>query len=162
MIRDLNKLTLSFLLPRRTLAERLTAAAIAARGPGRLWARTAARHLQKARRFGVQFPDGLDSTTFIARKYNLLAELANVVDSFDDFLPIKAIWTWFKCVTRRVDPTLAKMCLHQMSERLILLGLVSARDASECADTAHSLLTCAIGYIRWGWTPDTVLPFHFE
>ena len=93
MIPDLNKLTLSFLLARRTLAERLTAAAIAARGPGRLWANTAARDLQKARRLGVQFPDGSESTTFIERKYNVLAELANVVDSFDDFLPVKPIWT---------------------------------------------------------------------
>ena len=162
MIPDLRRLTQSFLLPRRTLAERLTAAAIAARGPGKLWAGTAARRLQNARRFGAQFPDGSDSTTFIARKYNMLAELANVVDSFDDFLPIKAIWTWFKCVTRNVNPKIAKLCLHAMSERLILMGLVSARDASECSDTAHSLLTCAVGYVRWGWTPDTVLPFHFE
>ena len=160
MIPDLNKLTLSFLLARRTLAERLTAAAIAARGPGRLWANTAARDLQKARRLGVQFPDGSESTTFIARKYNVLAELANVVDSFDDFLPVKAIWTWFKCVTRHVDPKAAKTCLHIMSERLILLGHVNARDASECSDTFHSMLTCAVGYVRGGWTPG--LPFHFE
>ena len=160
MIPDLRRLTQSFLLPRRTLAERLTAAAIAVRGPGRLWARSAARTLQKARRFGAQFPDGSDSTTFIARKYNVLAELANVVDSFDDFLPIKAIWTWFKCVTRHVNPKIAKICLHAMSERLILLGHVNARDASECSDTFHSMLTCAVGYVRGGWTPDS--PFHFQ
>ena len=162
MIRDLKKLTLSFLLPRRTLAERLTAAAIAARGPGRLWAHSAARDLQKARRLGVQFPDGSESTTFIARKYNVLVDLANAVDSFDDFLPIKPIWTWYKAKTRGVDPKIAKVCLHTMSERLISLGHVSARDASECADTFHSMLTCAIGYVRGGWTPETISPFHFE
>ena len=155
---DIERLTKSFLLPNRTLAERLTAAAIAVRGPGRLWARSAARTLQKARRFGAQFPDG----DHLARKYNVLTDLANVVDSFDDFLPIKAIWTWFKCVTRRVNPKIAKICLHAMSERLILLGHVNARDASECSDTFHSMLTCAVGYVRGGWTPETISPFHFE
>jgi hypothetical protein len=159
---DIERLTKSFLLPNRTLAERLTAAAIAARGPGRLWAHSAARSLQNARRFGALFPEGPDSTTYIARKYNVLTDLANVVDSFDDFLPIKAIWTYFKCVTRRVNPKIAKLCLHAMSERLILLGHVSARDASECSDTFHSMLTCAVGYVRGGWTPETISPFHFE
>ena len=127
-----------------------------------MFAKYAARHFHDARRFGAQFPEGEDSTTFIAHKYNSHALLLNLMDAFDDFLPIKPIWTYLKCVTRGVDPKLTRHVMGDISEKLIMMGSVSARDCMECPDTFHGILQCAVGYVRRGRTVESVLPFHFE
>ena len=158
MILDLNNLVKSFLLPRRSLKKRLTAAALG----GSPWAKRAADQFRDARRFGARFPDGEDTTTFITRRYNVNHQLIWIMDRMDDNLPIKNIWTFLKCVTRGVDPKLTRHVMGDLSEKLIRLGKVSARDAMECEGEFHAILQAAVGYVRRGRTLESVLPFHFE
>ena len=171
MITDLDNLVKSFLLPHRSLEKRLTAAALDTDTGDRptrsfdnakWYAEYKADYLRDARRVGARFPDGEDATTFITRRYKLNRQLMCVFDRCDDFLPIKNIWTFLKCVTRGVDPKLTRHVMGDISEKLIMMGSVSAVDCMECPDTFHGILQCAVGYVRRGRTVESVLPFHFE
>ena len=121
-----------------------------------------ADYFRDARRVGARFTDGEDATTFISRRYKLNRQLMCVFDRCDDFLPIKNIWTFLKCVTRGVDPKLTRHVMGDLSEKLILLGHVSARDAMENEGDFHGILMAAVGYVRRGRTWESVLPFDFE
>ena len=164
MIPDLDNLTKSFLLPNRSLEKRLTAAALdtdTCDRPMRT-CRVQSRLPSRRPRVGARFPDGEDATTFITRRYKLNRQLMCVFDRCDDFLPIKKIWTFLKCVTRGVDPKLTRHVMGDISEKLIMMGSVSAVDCNDCPDTFHGILQCAVGYVRRGRTLESVLPFHFE
>ena len=161
MYPDLERLTKSFLLPRRALSKRLTMAAIASSRQESGWgtwgctlfAKRAAKIFARARRYGARFPDGEDSTTFIRHKFAVYSQLCNLIDRVDEMLPVKKIWIWYKCVNRWVDPERAKQCLYELSEKLVFSGKILARDAQECEETVHQLLLMAIWYINDGWTP---------
>ena len=161
MYPDLERLTKSFLLPRRALSKRLTMAAIASSRQERGWgtwgctlfAKRAAKIFARARRYGARFPDGEDSTTFIQRKFAVYSELFWIIDRVDERLPVKKIWIWYKCVNRWVDPERAKQCLYELSEKFVFSGKILARDVQECPETVHQLLLMAIWYINDGWTP---------
>ena len=161
MYPDLERLTESFLLPRRALSKRLTMAAIASSRQESGWgmwgctmlAKGAAKIFARARRYGAQFPDGEDSTTFIRRKFAVYSQLCRLIDRVDEMLPVKKIWIWYKCVNRWVDPKRTKQCLYELSEKLVNSGKILARSAVECESTVHQLLLMAIWYIDDGWTP---------
>ena len=157
---DLERLTKSFLLPRRALSKRLTMAAIGCRRrPSTLFTKGAAKIFARARRYGARFPDGEDSTTFIQRKFAVYSQIFWLIDRLDDMLPVKKIWIWYKCVNRQADPKRTKRCLHELSEKLVASGQINARSAVECEDTVHQLLMIAIWYIRDGWTPGSAFNF---
>ena len=170
MITDLDNLTQSFLLPRRTLTQRLNAAALDSGGVCRFrtfdnskWFATyKADYFRDARRLGVQFPDGEDAVTFITRRYRLNRQLGCLMERCDDILPIKPIWTFLKCVTRGVDPKITRDVLGNLTEKLILMGKVNPRDAAEDETEFHVILMCAIRYVRRGWTRETLSAFDFE
>ena len=160
MYPDLERLTKSFLLPRRALSNRLTMAAIGCRGTSTVFTKQAAEIFARARRYGAQFPDGDDSTTFIRRKFEVYSQLFWLIDRMDDMLPLKKIWFWYKCVNREVDPKRTQRCFWDLRDKLVFSGKVLARDAVECEDTVHQLLMIAIWYIRDGWAPGST--FNFE
>ena len=169
MIPDLNNLTKSFLLPRRTLTQRLNAAALDTGvcrfrtfDNTRWFATYKADYLRDARRVGAQFPDGEDAVTFITRRYKLNQQILCLVGRNDDFLPIKPIWTFLKCVARGVDPKTTRDVLGNLTEKLILMGKVNPRDAAEDETEFHVILMCAIRYVRRGWTRETLSAFDFE
>ena len=83
---DLERLTQSFLLPHRALNNRLTMAAIGCRGTSTVFIKDASVIFAKARRYGAQFPDGEDSTTFIRRKFEVYSQLFWLIDRMDDML----------------------------------------------------------------------------
>ena len=169
MITDLNNLTKSFLLPRRTLTQRLNAAALDTDSiclyrtlDNTKWLATYnADYLRNARRVGAQFPDGEDAVTFITRRYKLNRRLTTLMYGVDDVLPIKPIWTFLKCVARGVDPKTTRDVLGNLSEKLILLGLINA-NAVEDEEEFHGILMCAVRYVRRGWTGETLSAFDFE
>ena len=169
MITDLDNLTQSFLLPRRTLTQRLNAAALDTGGVCRLrtsdnskWFATyKADYFRDARRLGVQFPDGEDAVTFITRRYRLNRQLTGLMYQVEDILPIKPIWTFLRCVTRGVDPKTTRDVLGNLTEKLILLGKINA-NAVEDETEFHGILMYAIRYVRRGWTGETLSAFGFE
>ena len=169
---DLERLTKSFLLPRRALSKRLNVAALDTGGvcarfrtydPLKWFAFASykADYLRKGRRVGAQFPDGEDAVTFITRRYKLNQRLTGLMDRCDEFLPIKPIWTYIKCVNRGVDPKTTRDVLGNLSEKLILLGLINA-NAVEDEEEFHGILMCAVRYVRRGWTGETLSAFDFE
>ena len=154
MITDLNNLVKSFLLPHRTLAQRLSVAAIRS---GYCFA-SAALLLYRARRYGAEFPEGCDDApTIIAQKVNMHRHLWRLNDRMDCGLPIKPIWVYYKAITREVNPKHTAICLELIRQYLVDRGL-SARDAYECSDTFHGLLSAATAFCRGGWTPESGPP----